>query len=148
MDNQKLEEATERMLAMSTIDNPAETRILLQKMEANLPISVRFTAHGVKGLIAQGTNVKNKDVVHQVEKLMYTGDMGGILCNIPIEVEGNDNKQLVIISITHLKVDDDNPLADEIRKYQKKRVLAIAISNSGTRRAATKSKRKKKGFGT
>jgi len=135
---------TERMLANSTIDDPVETRQLFLDMEASLPISVRFTVNSAKGLQKQLPDLEiTKDKVFIIDEILYMGDVGGILCDI----SSADNKNPVMISITHLKVDLDHPLADRIDFYQKKRTLALTIANIGTRRAAAKPKRKKRGFG-
>ena len=140
-----MNDITEKMLAFSTIDDPVETRQLFLEMEASLPISVRFTEHGIKGLQQQLPDMKiTKDMVFAIDNLLYSGDAGGILCTI----SSADGGQQTIISITHLKIDSSHPLAARIQQYQKKRSLALAIANSGTRRAGTKSKRKKRGFGS
>jgi hypothetical protein len=136
---------TERMLAASTIDKPVETRQLFLDMEASLPIPIRFNEQGLKGLKAHGVDIDTKDDGYQIEELLYSGDMGGILCSAATTARGK--KTQAVISITHLKVDPAHPLAGRIKEYQKKRTLALAIANSGTRRAATKPKRNKRGFG-
>ncbi|OYQ62004.1 hypothetical protein B9G53_24475 [Pseudanabaena sp. SR411] len=140
-----MDDMTEKMLASSTIDDPVETRQLFLEMEASLPISVRFTDHGIKGLQQQLPDLElTKDKVFAIEKLLYSGDMGGILCTI----SSADNEKQTIISITHLKFDPSHPLTDSIQQYQRKRSLALAITNSGTRRSAAKPKRKRRGFGS
>jgi len=136
---------TEKMLASSTIDDPVETRQLYIDMEASLPINVCFAGSSIKALQQQLSHLEiTKDKIFTIEKLLYLGDQGGILCNI----SSPEDDQQAMISITHLKVDLDHPLADRINFYQKKRTLALAIANSGTRRAAAKPKRKKRGFGS
>jgi len=140
---------TEKMLASSTIDDPAETRQLFLAMESSLPISVRFVERSVKDLQQQLPDLEiTKDKVFTIEKILYSGDMGGILCTI----SSAENKEVTIISITHLKVDPSHPLADRIQQYQRKRSLTLAIANSGTnsgtKRASTKPKRNKRGFGS
>lgn len=137
-----MDDLTERMFATSTIDDPVETRQLYLEMEASLPIAVRFNEQGLKGLKAQGVNIDGNGEGYRIEKLMYSGDMGGILCNV--ETKANQT----VISITHLKVDPAHPLAERIKEYQKKRALALAIANSGTKRSAAKPKRNKRGFGS
>jgi len=148
--------ATENLLNSSIIDDPTETRSLLRDLEVNLPIAVRFNEHGLRSLYEQGSQMRNKDGIFHVDEIVYTGDMGGIMFAIRHELESEDEEDyedddkefgIEVISITHLKVDSTHPLAARMKEYQKKRVLAIAIANSGTRRSGTKSKRKKRGFG-
>jgi hypothetical protein len=141
-----MDNMTERMLAASTIDDPVETRQLFLDMEASLPIAARFNEQGLKGLKAQGVSIDAKDNGYQIEDLLYSGDMGGILCTV--ETTGGGKKTQTVISITHLKVDPTHPLAGRIKEYQKKRALSLAIANSGTKRAAAKPKRNKRGFGS
>ena len=140
-----MDDMTEKMLASSTIDDPVETRKLFLEMEASLPISIRFVERSVKGLQQQLPDLEiTKDQVFSIEKLLYSGDAGGILCT----VSSADNKNQTIISITHLKIDPSHPLADRIQQYQRKRTLTLAIANSGTKRSAAKPKRTKRGFGS
>jgi hypothetical protein len=140
-----MDDMTEKMLASSTIDDPVETRQLFLEMEASLPIAIRFTEHGVEGLQQQSPDLDiSKDKVFAIENLLYSGDAGGILCI----VSSADNKKVNIISITRLKVDPSHPLSDRIQQYQRKRILALAIANSGSRRGGAKPKRKKRGFGS
>ncbi len=140
-----MDDMTEKMLASSTIDDPVETRKLFLEMEASLPISIRFVERSVKGLQQQLPDLEiTKDQVFSIEKLLYSGDAGGILCT----VSSADNKKQTIISITHLKIDPSHPLADRIQQYQRKRTLTLAIANSGTKRSAAKPKRTKRGFGS
>lgn len=146
-----MDDLTERMLASSTIDNPVETRQLLVEMNANLPIPVRISEIGLHGLRKEGTYMKDIDAIHQVHGLTYSGDMGGILCCLTVEQEKEDGNGMethgLVMSMTHLKVDPTHPVAAKIKEYQKKRALGVAIANIGTRRAAAKPKRKKRGFG-
>lgn len=141
-----MDDVTERMFATSTIDDPIETRQLYLEMESSLPIAVRFNEQGLKGLKAQGVNIEGNGDGYWIEKLMYSGDMGGILCTIKTKKLFQSNQ--TVISITHLKVDPAHPLAERIKEYQKKRALTLAIANADTKRAATKPKRNKRGFGS
>ena len=75
-----MDDMTEKMLASSTIDDPVETRKLFLEMEASLPISIRFVERSVKGLQQQLPDLEiTKDQVFSIEKLLYSGDAGGIL---------------------------------------------------------------------
>jgi len=118
-------------------------------MEANLPIPVRFSERGLHSLKAEGTYLADEQGIYQVEYVTYAGDMGGILCSMMVEEknqEGDNEIGGVTTSITHLKVDPTHPLAEKIKKYQKKRASRIAIANSGRSPKPAKPK-KKKGFG-
>ena len=57
----------------SIVDDPVETRQLFLEMEASLPIAVRFTEHGIKGLQQQLPDLElTKDKVFAIEKLLYS----------------------------------------------------------------------------
>jgi hypothetical protein len=147
-----MNDTIEKMLSLSTIDDPVETRQLLLEIEANLPIPVRFSERGLHSLKAEGTYLADEQGIYQVEYVTYAGDMGGILCSMMVEEEnqeGDDNEiGGVTTSITHLKIDPIHPLAEKIKNYQKKRALALAIANSGRSHKPAKPKKKKKGFGS
>jgi len=141
-----MDDITEKMLAISTIDNPSETRQLYLDIEANLPITVSLTERGIKNLQQQSSELElDKGGVYQIDKLMYAGDMGGILGFVSSK-KGVMKKQIVM-SITHLNLDPSSPLFDRIHQYQKKRTIGLAIADGGRGRSKSKSKKKKKGFG-
>jgi hypothetical protein len=142
---EKLKAITEEMLNSSTIDDPTEARELLRDLEANLPIAVRFNEYGLLNLQEQGSKLEDKHGIFQVEAIFYMGDMAGILCGIEHEVDSE--KELMMTSITHLKVDPTHPLAKRIQQYQKKRVISMAIADGVTKRSKFKPQKKKRGFG-
>ncbi len=165
----------EKIISESKIDDRVETRQLILDIEANLPISVRFSERGLYSLACEGINLVDEQGIHQVESVSYAGDMGGILCSITAEekkAEGGDNSlrglitsitlrpltmrldlyrdnslRGLITSITHLKVDPKHPLAERIKLYQKRRATRLEIANSGRTLKPIKSKKNKKGFG-
>jgi len=144
-DTEKVKAITEEMLNSSTIDDPRETRELLRDLEANLPILVRFNEYGLLNLQEQGSKLEDKHGIFQINKIFYMGDMSGILCGIEHEVDSQ--KELMMTSITHLKVDPNHPLAKRIQQYQKKRVFTMMIADGLTKRRKFKPQKKKRGFG-
>ena len=144
-DIEKVKAITEEMLNSSTIDDPRETRELLRDLEANLPIAVRFNEYGLLNLQEQGSRLEDTHGTFQVERVLYMGDMAGILCGIEHEVDSE--KELMMTSITHLKVDSSHPLAKRIQQYQKKRVISMMIADGVTKRSKFKPQKKKRGFG-
>jgi hypothetical protein len=142
---EKMKALTEEMLNSSTIDDPKEARELLRDLEANLPIAVRFNEYGLLNLQEQGSRLEDTHGTFQVERILYMGDMAGILCGIEHEVDSE--KELMMTSITHLKVDPHHPLAKRIQQYQKKRVISMAIADGLTKRRKFKPQKKKRGFG-
>ncbi len=136
---------TERLLNSSTIDDPTEARELLRDLEANLPITVRFNEYGLLNLQEQGSSLEDTHGIFQADDVFYMGDMAGILCGIEREVDSE--KEVLLISITHLKVDPNHPLAKRIQQYQKKRVISMMIADGLTKRGGVRAKRQKRGFG-
>jgi hypothetical protein len=49
-------------------------------------------------------------------------DVGGIVCTILKD----KNKEVLIASLTHLKIKPTHPLSDKITVYQKQRIKSIA----------------------
>jgi hypothetical protein len=144
-DIEKVKNITEDLLNSSTIDDPTEARELLRDLEANLPIAVRFNEYGLLNIQEQGSRLEDPHGIFQVERIFYMGDIAGLLCGIEHEVDSE--KELMMTSITHLKVDPTHPLAKRIQQYQKKRVITTMIADGLTKRSGLRSKRKKRGFG-
>ncbi len=134
------------------IDNYEEGQALTEKIKANLPIKAFPTKQLVQSLRQQGKAMKLNQP-YEIDSAFYSGDMGGITCALKGDAEG---KEVYTVSITHLKIDPDHPLAPEIEAYQRRRTRMLAIQNSrgfaaelmAERPPKTKKKSSKKGFGT
>jgi hypothetical protein len=133
------------------IDDYKEAQALTEKLKASLPVKVFPTKQLVQSLRQQGKSIKT-DQPYEIDSVFYAGDMGGITCALKRDPE---DKEVYAVSITHLKIDPDHPLAPEIEAYQRKRTRGLAIQNSREfaaellkgRSTTTKKKRPKKGFG-
>lgn len=128
-----------------TIDNPQEVKSLIKKMEEILPIPVRGTPELLKTLANQGNKYKS-DHEFLIERVLYAGDDGGISCVLKLEPNA---KSLVCASLTHLRIANNHPLADEIQVYQKKRAISLALQDGkkGKAKRLAQRSRPKKGFG-
>ena len=102
------------------LDNPEKTERLMIAMKAALPFEVELTSSTIAYLRAQhiGDNVKPKQIVKNVS---YAGDEGGILCHL--EPEETDN--VIIVSLTHVRMHRSLPLAAAVFDYQKHRVKKL-----------------------
>lgn len=108
------------------IDNYEEGQTLTEKIKENLPIKASPTKQLVQSLRQQGKTIRS-DQFYEIDSVFYSGDMGGITCAL----KGNpDGKEVYAVSITHLKIDPEHPLAPEIEAYQRKRTRLLAIQNS------------------
>ncbi len=90
--------------------------------------------------------------VYEIQGLLYSGDIGGILCNIfkksgDVAIDDEDAGAF-LVSITHLRFESSHPLAKRIKEYQKIRITRLAIADSGRLLKPFKSKKNKKGFGS
>jgi hypothetical protein len=128
-----------------SIDDPVQVRSLMEKMEASLPIPIRATPETLKNAESRGVCYK-PDQNFFIEEIFYAGDEGGILCSLETEPGKKAN---LVCSLTHLRIGDDHPLALEIRVYQHKRSMRIALQDGKTGKALriAKQNRPKKGFG-
>ena len=88
----------------------------------------------------------SKEHIFVVESVGYAGDEGGIMCVLKTDVNG---KAVYGLSLTHLRIQEDHPLAEEIKNYQRKRVRRLALQDGkmGKAQRLAKQFKKKKGFG-
>jgi hypothetical protein len=113
---------------MTMIDNEKEVEQLLRDMEGQLPIGVRPARQLVESLTRGGIECRPDDEL-QIGSVLYMGDVGGIACGLrPWPAAGTN---AVVVSITHLRVDDSHPLAARIKAYQFNRSAMIARSDAG-----------------
>jgi len=98
---------------------------LIKEMERYLPISVYPYKELAQLFRKQGKDI-SMDTELKITKVFDSGDMGGIVCTIHEE-----NKEAVIVSLTHLRVQPTHPLCDKILAYQRRRMKSI--SRSGRR---------------
>jgi hypothetical protein len=106
------------------IDNQMEVQQLLRDMEGQLPMSVQPTRELLQ-MLAQGGVKCRPDENLQVGSVLYLGDVGGIAC--ALKKWPTAGKNAVVVSLTHLRVDDSHPLAARIGAYQAKRSAKVAL---------------------
>jgi hypothetical protein len=58
-----------------------------------------------------------------IKRTFYSGDEGGILCDI---TPSPDAKEAWVVSLTHLRVSPRHPVGEEIRAYQQARNIGLA----------------------
>lgn len=110
------------------IDNYEQAIALTNKLETSLPITARARKPFLKTLKQRGENASpEREFV--IDYVSYSGDMGGIMCALKTEPDNPDNKERYVISITHLKIDHNHPLASEVQAYQHQRTRKLALQN-------------------
>lgn len=127
------------------IDNYEQAIALVEKMKASLPIPIKVTPESMQRIRQEGDNF-SRDHIFMVESVLYAGDEGGIMCMLKSDV---NDKAVYGLSLTHLRIQEDHPLAEEIKNYQRKRVVRLAMQDgkTGKARRLAKQAKKKKGFG-
>jgi hypothetical protein len=96
------------------IDNYRKTLELQHKMEEKLPIIVRPGKVIIQAIREQGLKLTS-DQELEIEPMPYLRDEGGIGCGIILPTQKND---VMVVSLTHLRVIHGKPLSNEIRPYQ------------------------------
>jgi hypothetical protein len=107
------------------IDDYAQAMELVCKVEAHLPIPARPTGAFIRAMRDRGIKVA-RDQELQIKRVFYLGDEGGIVCDV---TPSRDAREAVVVSLTHLRVRREHPLAQEIRAYQRARTMRIAQSD-------------------
>ena len=107
------------------IDDPAQVIDLMGKIEAQLPIPATPTSALVQQLRPKGLKISAQRVLF-ISRVFYMGDDGGIMCD---ETPTKDAREAYVVSLTHLRIAPNHPLAHDIRAYQRERVRRIAQSN-------------------
>ena len=125
------------------IDNEKEAYELIEALKQHLPMRAYATPPLVKAVRAQGTEIAVNDPV-KIDSVLYLGDEGGVACSIGLQ----GGKTVVVVSITHLRIASDHPLATRIQAYQARRSqrleAPVGRRSSGSRTGrATKLKRPK-----
>ena len=94
-------------------------------MQAALPMRA-FTTTGVRGALRQSLK---RDFPHEcrVTEIRYMGDEGDLACHLDFGF--CDDKNVHIVSITHLNFDRKNPLSREIKAYCKHRIKRLRKLN-------------------
>ncbi len=96
-----------------------ESVTLIEEMKQYLPIPALPTKELYQVLSQKGTHL-DMDREINISNVYDSGDTGGIVCAI----EG-DEKEVFVISLTHLIIKPDHPLSDKIVAYQKKRIRRL-----------------------
>ena len=88
---------------------------------AHLPIPAEVRRSTANYLRTQGSFIPLHRQV-RISSVLYSGDEGGIVCAI----SPKDSKEVVMISLTQLKIPYGHALEKDIRTYQKARLRKIS----------------------
>jgi hypothetical protein len=98
----------------------AKNMELIEEMEKHLPIPAYASRELYQLLRDQGKNI-NLNTKLKVTKVFDSGDMGGIMCSV-IE----EDSEVYVVSLTHLRIKRGHPLHRKISAYQKKRIRRLS----------------------
>jgi len=132
------------------IDNYQEAQDLTERLAATIPFQVRAGKELLKTMSDRGDTV-DANTWLPVDWVKYSGDIGGINCGL--DVSPGQTEQRYVVSITHLEIDPEHPLAAEVKAYQRKRIQRLMLQNQGgfaaellAQRTTRQKKKSKKGF--
>jgi hypothetical protein len=112
------------------IDDPVKTDLLMAQLRECLPIATTITDYLAGSLRETSPDISIPRKCNII-KVFYTGDMGGIVCQL--DIGGADSKKPLIVSITHLAVDRRVRLSREIESYQRHRIKKLKQQQSRDR---------------
>jgi hypothetical protein len=93
---------------------------LIDEMERYLTIPVYPTKELLQLLHKQGKDI-GMDTELSITKVFDSGDIGGIVCTVLEE-----NREVFVVSLTHLQIKPTHPLCDKKVDYQKRRIKHIS----------------------
>jgi hypothetical protein len=107
------------------IDNPEQVTALMQKLKMHLPIPVKATDALISTMRTSSINLSPQTGI-EITDVIYMGDEGGICCTLKVM----DQKKivLVVVSLTHLRLLNTDPLSSDVRAYQISRTKKLARS--------------------
>jgi hypothetical protein len=108
------------------IDNPETVARLMAQMESQLPIPAVPTKDVVRTLRRRGVHAST-DHALSVRRVFYAGDEAGIVCDV---TPSRAAKEVLIVSLTHLRIAPKHPLFAAIVAYQRERVTRLAAADA------------------
>lgn len=105
------------------IDDLEAADIFAEKLQSSVPIKVTPAKEFLQTLREKGESATSKDKFI-VDWVKYSGDVGGIMCAV---VPREPDKQRFVVSITHLKIDPQHPLASEVQAYKRQRIRGLKL---------------------
>ena len=100
---------------------------LVERLKATFPMTVtpsKALIHNMRQDERQKIKLRPKQKI-RIDSCLYIGDEGGVACSYRL------GDQVVISSITHLKLDPKHPLYREVKDYQLSRKTRLALEGRG-----------------
>jgi hypothetical protein len=102
------------------LDHPRKTQELLATLKEAVPFEVELAPAVIKQLRGDGVAVAEQ-TPYVVSDVSYAGDEGGIVCHL-IRQKG---REVIVISLTYVRIPRLTPLATAILSYQKHRLKKL-----------------------
>ena len=106
------------------LDKWEKTRDLIASLKAAAPFEVELTPPLIAKLRAEAP-IKDLQPRQLVRDVSYAGDEGGILCHI----EPKESGQVLVVSLTHLRLGRSLPFGAAVFDYQKHRTKKLKKQN-------------------
>ena len=104
------------------IDNPGTVARLVVQLENQLPIPAFPTKEIARTLRRRGVQAST-DRALSVKRVFYAGDEAGFVCDV---TPSRTATEVLIVSLTHLRIAPKHPLFPAILAYQRERVTRLA----------------------
>jgi len=122
---------------------------LTEKLKQTMPFRVCLAQQFLKMLEEKGEKVTS-ETWYSVDYLDYSGDEGGIF--LALEPK-NEQEECYVVSITHVRIDPEHELAQEVEAYRKTRIHRLRLQDSKgfasqfLANSSTRRRKRRKGFG-
>lgn len=108
------------------IDDVKKAKDLVDEMKKELPIFA-YPTKSLRMSMTNNNNIKLKSTsLLKIKDVLYMGGEGGIGCAVPF----NDSTELMVVSLTHLRIKERQPLIKEIKQYQINRKRSLLEYNA------------------
>ena len=104
------------------IDNPKQVASLMQKLKTHLPNPAKATNALIRQLSTNSLNITPNSQI-EIADVIYMGDEGGICCALKVI---DQEEVAVVVSLTHLRLLETNPLSADVAAYQTLRTKKLA----------------------
>jgi hypothetical protein len=104
------------------IDEPRKTELLMAVLKESLPIPANVSPQLARELASQSPELSIPGRCNVID-VLYSGDIGGVLCSL--DIGGRETENVHLVSITRLSFNRNVPLYREIEAYQRHRIKKL-----------------------
>jgi hypothetical protein len=110
------------------IDNYEAAQDLSDRLKETVPFQATVGKQLLKMMKDKGDRV-SLETKFTITGVTYFGDIGGINCVLESMGGSSATSEQYVVSITHLKIDPEHPLAGEVEMYQRTRVQRLKLQD-------------------